>query len=681
MKRSAIAAAILALAVVSVASAEDAMTSLSYIAYLERYATLQPASQEDSLEAVINMPVVPGDRIDTARLARVEVHLSDGSTLWLDQYTSVSFDAIALSRDTDGDRTVLFLSEGGLFIEIPPDAPEVKPLRIDGASSTIHLTAAGLYRVEALSGGGLHFEVWNGLAEASSTSGAVVERTGAVAEATAGIVTSVDARLTQGDEFARWVNERRRVFPSDSSRYVDERYGRQATLLDNYGSWVYSDSRDSWVWQPSVSSNWRPYTSGRWYWTSTGWTWISYEPWGWLPYHYGSWDLDLSLGWVWSWGPVWGPAWVNWMWWPGYVAWCPSGYYDSWYWGHGWGHDRRYHPGGGHGGPRPPRGDVVPPRSVSSRLPAPTMRDPVDPTRFALDLRGQVPLDQVDPRAWNAVPTRDFASPNLSRFVEPGEDALRGRPGVHGVVISGPLVTDNPVRQPPSNAVERVFRREMPTATDNIAPILARDENLGPRRAEQLARPTTTRVLAGRSPVAPAPQPATRRVAAGGGSPTTEARPQPNIYRSTLAPTVRRSPSLWSPSTSTGRTAPRQAPSGLPRARPTYRTSPNGRVSPGSVVRPAPSTAPRTTGGSTPTWRVPATGGSRPVIVPRPSSSGGSRSRTVRSPSSGRVTPSGGSRVSPSRPSAAPRSSGSSARPSGGSSRPSGGSATRSRRH
>ncbi len=680
MKRSMIATAILALAVVSVASAEDAMTSLSYIAYLERYATLQPANQEDSLEAVINMPVVPGDRIDTARLARVEVHLSDGSTLWLDQYTSVSFDAIALSRDTDGDRTVLFLSEGGLFLEIPSDVPEVKPLRIDGASSTIHFTAAGLYRVEALPDGGLHFEVWNGLAEASSISGAVVMRTGAVAESAAGNVTSIDAGLTQGDEFARWVDERRRVFPSDSSRFVDESYGRQATLLDNYGSWVYSDSRDSYVWQPSVTQDWRPYTSGRWYWTSTGWTWISYEPWGWLPYHYGSWNLDVSLGWVWSWGPVWGPAWVNWMWWPGYVAWCPSGYYDSWYWNHPGGH-HPHPPGGGHGGPQPPRGGVVPPRLTSSRLSPATVRDPADPSRFALDLHGQVPLDQVDPRAWNAVPTRDFASPNLSRYVEPGERALRSRPGERGVVLSGPLVTDNPARQPPSNAVERVFQREMPTATNDLAPILARDPNLDPRRAAQLGRPTTTRDLAERSPVAPAPRPATRRSASAGGSPSTEARSQPNIYRSTLAPTVRRSPTGWRPSDSGSSTSPRRAPSDLPRARPTYRTSPDGRVSPGSVIRPAPSTAPRTTGGSTPTWRVPTTGGSRPVIVPRSSSSGGSRSPTVRSPSSGRVAPSGGSRVSPSRPSAAPRSSGGSVRPSGGSARPSGGSAARTRRH
>ena len=57
----------IALSSVSVASGEDETTSLSYISYLERYATVQPVNQEESLEAVINMPLVGGDRVDTAR--------------------------------------------------------------------------------------------------------------------------------------------------------------------------------------------------------------------------------------------------------------------------------------------------------------------------------------------------------------------------------------------------------------------------------------------------------------------------------------------------------------------------------------------------------------------------------------------------------------------------------------
>ena len=79
---------------VGVASVEDDPTSLSYIAYLERYATVFPAGGDETLEAVINMPLVAGDRLDTAREGRMEAILADGTVLWMDEYTTVSLDAV-----------------------------------------------------------------------------------------------------------------------------------------------------------------------------------------------------------------------------------------------------------------------------------------------------------------------------------------------------------------------------------------------------------------------------------------------------------------------------------------------------------------------------------------------------------------------------------------------------------
>ncbi len=663
MRHTLIAAAILTIALPGMASDEDAMTSLSYIAYLERYATLQPAGQQDSLEAVHNMPVVPGDRIDTARMARVEIRLPDSTIVWLDQYTSVSFDAIALSRDTQGDRTVLFLAEGAILVEIPGFAAEVEPMRIDGASTTFYLTTAGTYRIEAQRSGALRLEVWEGMAEATNATGGVVVRTGSAVEAGAGSVGPVEAALTRGDDFARWVEERRRITAGESLQYVDARFGREAAQLDNYGSWVFNDETGDYVWRPDVDPSWRPYTSGRWYWTSTGWTWISYEPWGWLPHHYGSWSFTTSLGWTWSWGPYWGPAWVNWMWWPGYVGWCPAGFYSSWYWDHySWGHPGRYRypPGGGGGGaPHPPRGDVVPPRQVTSRLPAPDTRSPADPTRFALDLRGEVPLDRVDPRGWNVVATRDFDSPNLTRVVEPGERALRGRAGERAVVVTGPLVTDAPVRAAPGSAVERVFLRERPTATRDLSPILAREPGLGADEAARLVRPTTTREIARRSPVVRQPEPtAARRTT--GNPPTLRSQPVPNIHRSTLPTDARRSPEPGS----TPRTGVTRSPSATaPRARSTWRDAPGGRVAPGSAARPAPSGARRPAMGIGPPTAPRSTGGSRPVVVPRSSGGSSSPPPAVRRPSSTRSTTSPGSSSRPATRST-PRSTG------GGSSRP-----------
>jgi hypothetical protein len=69
--------------------------------------------------------------------------------------------------------------------------------------------------------------------------------------------------------------------------------------------------------------SWRPYSDGRWVWTSYGWTWVSYEPFGWATYHYGYWNCDAALGWVWIPGYEWSACRVQWAYYDNYVAWAP----------------------------------------------------------------------------------------------------------------------------------------------------------------------------------------------------------------------------------------------------------------------------------------------------------------------------------------------------------------------
>ena len=312
MRKLLLAALLAAVAGPAMASEGDELTSLSYISYLERYATVQPATQQDSIEAVINMPLAPGDRIDTAREARMEVMLADGNAVWVDEYTTLSLDAVAFSRDSNADQTVLFLGEGTIMVEVSPHRLTDQPLRIDGRSSTVYLNDAGLYRIQALPSDVLRLEVWEGLGEASTVAGGVLVRAQSAAMLSNGEVVGTEAVVSLGDDFASWVEQRRQVIRGDSGLYVDARYERQAAQLDNYGNWVYVAEHDTWAWQPTVDDSWSPYTAGRWYWTEPGWSWVSYEPWGWLPYHYGSWYMAAGFGWVWSWQPYWSPAWVSW---------------------------------------------------------------------------------------------------------------------------------------------------------------------------------------------------------------------------------------------------------------------------------------------------------------------------------------------------------------------------------
>ncbi len=99
--------------------------------------------------------------------------------------------------------------------------------------------------------------------------------------------------------------------------------------LAPYGTWM-NDSEMGWCWQPQVAafrSDWRPYGDrGRWLHSDLGWYWQSDYSWGWAPFHYGRWTRHHRIGWVWTPGSVWGPAWVTWRYNDGYCGWAPLPY-------------------------------------------------------------------------------------------------------------------------------------------------------------------------------------------------------------------------------------------------------------------------------------------------------------------------------------------------------------------
>jgi len=445
----------------TLAFAGDELTSLSYISYLERYATVYPASGDETLDVQVNMPILAGDRLDTARGARVEVQLADGCIVWVDEFTTVDFDALALSRDTSSRRTVLHVVAGTIAVEVPATATVDENLRIDSGRASVFLSRPGLFRLTAKRGE-LHVEAHAGLAELPARMGSALLRAGQQAwiEEDDDENDIERARLdVDPDDFWSWVEERRNPRGGgQTARYVEGHHGYRAAVLDTYGEWVYVSAYSSWAWRPRVSVTWRPYSLGRWYWTPVGWTWISYEPWGWYPYHYGSWYWDAGYGWVWCWDWVWGPAWVHWMWADGYVGWCPRGYYDWWYWRH---HHHHYQ------GRWPDRW-----------------------SHAAFDFSGRVRLREIDPRPWTFVPGDRFGSSHIDRVRLDSERVLReiGERG-EGIVRSGPLVTRTPARELPDRGVGDALRR---SAGDRPLPDLGA---LLRRDAEDLTRNAGERAI------------------------------------------------------------------------------------------------------------------------------------------------------------------------------------------
>lgn len=445
----------------TLAYGDDDLTSLSYISYLERYATVSPANGDETLDVQVNMPILVGDRLDTARGARVEVQLADGCVVWVDEFTTLDFDAIALSRDIGSRRTVLNIVSGGIAIEIPATATVDENLRVDSRRGSVFLSRPGLYRL-TVKRDELHVETHAGLAELPLGMGSSMLRAGQQAwieddEDDPDITrAALDDDL---DDFWAWVEERRNPRSgSQASRHIEGRHGTRAAVLDTYGEWVYLSTYSTWAWRPRVSVTWRPYSLGRWYWTPVGWHWISYEPWGWYPYHYGSWYWDVRYGWVWCWDWVWGPAWVHWMWADGYIGWCPRGYYDWWYWDR---HRHHYH------GRWPDRW-----------------------SHAAFDFSGRVRLREIDPRPWTFVPGDRFGSQHIDRVRVDTERLLREvGDRSEGFVRSGPLVTRTPERGLPDRGVGEIIRRGVGERdTPDLGPILRRD-------AEGLARTPGARTV------------------------------------------------------------------------------------------------------------------------------------------------------------------------------------------
>ncbi len=534
-----------------VAFATDEVTSLSYISYLERYASVRPSQQDETFEAVVNMPIVPGDRLETARGARLELQLADGCTVWLDQFTVLDVDAVVASQAGAASRTSLFLAQGEAAIEIPAAALGEESVQLVSDFGSAWLDKPGLYRI-GVRADALELEAHAGNADLPIELGSILVRAGQRAWRDARGRVDTGPLPARFDDFWEWVEARRRAAAAGTStQHVTGTVASRAYVLDSYGEWVFVTSYGSWMWRPRVAVGWVPYSYGRWYWTPVGWAWISYEPWGWLPYHYGTWYWDVSFGWVWGWDPIWAPAWVHWIHYPGYIGWCPRGYYDGWYYRHC--RDCR-------------RDSGWEPRRWGSA---------------ALDFSGRVRLRAVDPRPWTFVRSEHFASGRLDRLRLDPTHVFREVPGdPFAHVRSGPLVTPPPARGGSGRLLEaslQVEARELP----DLSPILGRDGSAASRLATLPVRTLRTADL----------QLPGREGGAGGASQPPTGRQLPGVGRTTPGQSTGAAgavPRSLPPGTSPGSTGTARAPLR------TVPGAPTGRVPSGTFSRPTTPEAPQT---------------------------------------------------------------------------------------
>jgi len=273
--RSSALASLLALAVPLFAQTEPPP---AYLAVLDGDTSL--FRDGDFVDAVVNMPIVNGDRLTTTG-GRAEILYPDGAALDLDAGSIADFGRDGRIRLSSG-RAIL----------VVPNIANAGRYEIETPTGTIVTRGAGKYRADAAPS-----SAW-----------------------------ALDPRAN--DVFDGWSDGLRaaRAVPttSASAQYLPDELHSYTSTLDQNGTWQYAPTY-GYVWYPRVDSDWRPYYDGTWTTVpSYGWTWVGVQRWAYPTHHYGRWGYANNR-WFWIPGRAYSPAWVAWGYSGDYVSWCPLG--------------------------------------------------------------------------------------------------------------------------------------------------------------------------------------------------------------------------------------------------------------------------------------------------------------------------------------------------------------------
>jgi len=336
----------------------------------------QRGDSGDWSAAVLNQPVMAGDKVSTGDNARTELQFDFANIFRLGPGSKAN-----IANLTHKDIQIQ-LSQGIANYTVSKDS-EAEP-EIDTPNVSVHPAHHdGVFRIEVRPDGDTLVIVRKGEAQIATPQGSTEVRAGEMATVR-GDSNSAQYKISQApdrDDWDRWNSDRDHMIQNASSWRHTNHYYTGAEDLDANGRWQnvpdYGD-----VWVPNEPEGWAPYRDGNWtYEPYYGWTWVGYEPWGWAPYHYGRW-FWYGSSWAWWPGPAygwyrpfWSPAYVSfWGWgggfgfgagWGGWggFGWLPIGpcdYFHPWWGGYrgrfGWVGRGRGWEGGRFGGIRPLHG-------------------------------------------------------------------------------------------------------------------------------------------------------------------------------------------------------------------------------------------------------------------------------------------------------------------------------------
>lgn len=284
----------------------------------------------DLMEGVaVNFVVESMDVIKTEFTSRAVIQFIDGSLLKLGENSKIDF--LKIGGEDNNFSFLVRVWQGKVYADISEDDSfKEREFRFDTKDASVYLLSSGKYRVD-INDYESNVKTIAGLAEISINNGSKLVRAGEVAriDGSSQSVSINNFNTFLMDDFGRWASSTNNRQLTESAQYVPNELKHYVSDLDSSGSWYYDTEVSTYVWRPAVITlDWTPYSNGYWAYSPYGSTWVSNYSWGYAPFHYGSWYFSGSLGWCWSPGSYYSPAWVSWSCWDNYVGWYPYGYHN-----------------------------------------------------------------------------------------------------------------------------------------------------------------------------------------------------------------------------------------------------------------------------------------------------------------------------------------------------------------
>ncbi|HTF25426.1 MAG TPA: DUF6600 domain-containing protein [Candidatus Limnocylindria bacterium] len=298
---------------------EDPPSRVARLSYANGTVSFNPGGTDDWVSAVVNRPIISGDKLWTDNGARAELHIGSAA-IRLSDNTGFSF------LNLDDRMAQIRLTEGTLNVRVRR-LEQDETFEIDTPNLAFSILRPGNYKINVNEAGDATVVVvreGEGEVTGGGSAYAVHPRETGTFSGTDQLDADIQRFGDNVDDFDHWCGDRdRREDRSQSSRYVSSDVIGYEDLDDN-GGWRPVPEYGT-VWFPHTTIvGWAPYRYGHWVWISPwGWTWVDDAPWGFAPFHYGRW---VTVGGVWGWVPcapraVVGVGYVRPVYAPALVAW------------------------------------------------------------------------------------------------------------------------------------------------------------------------------------------------------------------------------------------------------------------------------------------------------------------------------------------------------------------------